>query len=131
MVFSFFTNTKTKILSPIPRLFWDQYWDFFETKIFETDTGTFLDQMFSTPILRLFLILKFSRPILRLWNFGKLFQLLDSIFVFLLQCFIFVKFLKCLFLLFLINIDKFSQSENNVLVNFIMRKKMREWIWMH
>ena len=44
-------------------------------------------------------------------NFRKLFQLLDLIFVFLLQSFIFVKFLKCLFLPFLINIDKFSPSE--------------------
>ena len=44
-------------------------------------------------------------------KFGKLFQSLDSIFVFLLQSFIFVKFLKCLFLPFLINIDKFSPSE--------------------
>ena len=59
-------------------------------------------------------------------NFGKLFQLLDSIFVFLLQGFIFVKLFKCLFLLFLINIDKFSPSEVqfNVLVNFIMRKEI-------
>ena len=58
-------------------------------------------------------------------NFGKLFQLLDPIFVFLLQGFIFVKFLECLFLLFLINIDKFSPSEvqYKMLVNFIMRKE--------
>ena len=41
----------------------------------------------------------------------KLFQTLDLIFIFLLQDFIFVKFLKCLFLPFLINIDKFSPSE--------------------
>ena len=58
-------------------------------------------------------------------NFGKLFQQLDPIFVFLLQSFIFVKFFKCLFLLFLINIDKFSPSEVQfVLVNFIMRKEI-------
>ena len=47
-------------------------------------------------------------------KFGKLFQSLDSIFVFLLQSFIFVKFLKCLFLPFLINIDKFSPSEKQL-----------------
>ena len=55
-------------------------------------------------------------------NFGKLFQLLDSIFVFLLQGFIFVELFKRLFLLFLINIDKFSLSETqfDVLVDCVM-----------
>ena len=46
-----------------------------------------------------------------IYKFRKLFQSLDSIFVLLLQSFIFVEFLKCLFLPFLINIDKFSPSE--------------------
>ena len=44
-------------------------------------------------------------------NSGKLSQILDSIFVFLLQDIIFVKFLECLFLLFLVDIDKLSPSE--------------------
>ena len=56
-------------------------------------------------------------------NFGKLFQLLDPIFVFLLQSFIFVKFLKCLFLLFLINIDKFSPSETQLIDCVMICKK--------
>ena len=69
-----------------------------------------------------------DKPDTKEWidKFGKLFQSLDSIFIFLLQSFIFVKFLKCLFLPFLINIDKLSPSEVkfDVLVNFVMRKKV-------
>ena len=42
---------------------------------------------------------------------GELFQMSDTIFVFLLQDFIFVKLLECLPLLLLINIDKLSPSE--------------------
>ena len=38
------------------QFFLGRYWDFFETKIFETDTETFFQgQMFSRPIPRLFL----------------------------------------------------------------------------
>ena len=50
----------------------------------------------------------------------KLFQALDLIFVVLLQFFISVIFLKCLFLLLLIDIDKFSppEAQFDVLVNF-------------
>ena len=44
-------------------------------------------------------------------NSGKLFQMLDSIFVFLLQNFICVKFLKCLSLLLLIDVYKLSPPE--------------------
>ena len=54
-------------------------------------------------------------------NSGKLSQLLDSIFVFLLQDIIFVKFLECLFLLFLVDIDKLSPSE----IHFFAMKKNR------
>ena len=42
---------------------------------------------------------------------GKLLQTLDSIFVVLLHNFIFVKFLQCLLLFLLIDIDKLSPSE--------------------
>ena len=42
---------------------------------------------------------------------GELFQMPDPIFVFLLQDFIYVKLLKCLPLLLLININKLSPSE--------------------
>ena len=58
-------------------------------------------------------------------NFGKLFQQLDPIFVFLLQGFIFVKFFKCLFLLLLIDIHKFSPSgkQFDVLVDYPARAR--------
>ena len=65
------------------KIFWGRYWDFFETKIFETDTETFFetkvfetdtetffrDQIFSRPILRLFL-----RPNIFVTDTGTFFQ---------------------------------------------------------
>ena len=60
-------------------------------------------------------------------NFRKLFQLLDLIFVFLLQSFIFVKFLKCLFLFLLIDIDKLIPPELQfyVLADHVLRRRKK------
>ena len=56
-------------------------------------------------------------------KFGKLFQSLDSIFIFLLQSFIFVKFLKCLLLFLLIDINKLSPSETH---DHVLKKTSQE-----
>ena len=57
-------------------------------------------------------------------NSGKLFQTPDLIFVGLLQDFIFVKFLQCLFLLLFIDIDKLSPPKMQfyLLVDYVVRK---------
>ena len=71
-----------------------------------------------------------DKPDTKEWidKFGKLFQSLDSIFIFLLQSFIFVKFLKCLFLFLLIDIDKLIPSEMQfyVLVDHVLRRRKKE-----
>ena len=58
----------------------------------------------------------------------KLFQALYLIFIVLLQDFIFVKFLKCLFLFLLIDIDKLIPSEMQfyVLVDHVLRRRKKE-----
>ena len=57
----------------------------------------------------------------------KLFQTLDLIFIFLLQDFIFVKFLKCLFLFLLIDIDKLIPPELQfyVLADHVLRRRKK------
>ena len=69
-----------KFLRPIPRLFREQiflgrYWDFFETKIFETDTETFFEtKVFETDTETFFRDQIFSRPIPRLFFETKYFR---------------------------------------------------------